>query len=70
MNFPGALEIVLLGYDQVENGTSLEAVEPTLAELICAYPGHEVVEELRWKRTDLMVEQAEAKAIGYPDCTI
>jgi hypothetical protein len=57
VDFPGAFEIVLTAYDQVENGTSLEAVERTLGELIGVYPHHEIVEELRWKLTDLIVER-------------
>ena len=61
MDSPGAFEIVLAAYDQVENGTSLEEVQHTLAELICFDPHHEIVEELRWKRTDLIVEQAHSK---------
>ena len=67
MDCPGAFEIVLAAYDQVENGTSLEAVERTLAELIGVYPQHEVVEELRWKRTDLITERAlsEPDAAGW-----
>ena len=64
VDFPGAFEIVLTAYDQVENGTSLEAVERTLDELICVYPHHEIVEELRWKRTDLIVEQVDSIALG------
>src|SRR5215212_4882212 len=60
VDFPGAFEIVLTAYDQVENGTSLEAVQHTLAELICFDPHHEIVEELRWKRTDLIVEKAHS----------
>lgn len=62
MDSPGSFEIVLAAYDQVENGTSLEAVEQTLAELICVYPHHEIVEELRWKRTDLILKQSDANA--------
>jgi hypothetical protein len=57
---PGAFEIVLAAYDQVENGTSLQAVQSTLAKLVCFDPHHEIVEELRWKRTDLIVEQAHS----------
>ena len=64
VDFPGAFEIVLTAYDQVENGTSLEAVEHTLAELICFDLSHEIVEELRWKRTDLIVDQAHSIALG------
>ena len=60
MDCPGAFEIVLTAYDQVENGTSLHAVERTLAELLGVYPHHEIVEELRWKSTDLIVEQAHS----------
>ena len=60
MDCPGAFEIVLTAYDQVENATSLEAVQHTLAELICFDPHHEIVEELRWKRTDLIVEHGRA----------
>src|SRR4051812_6662045 len=57
MDCPGEFEIVLLAYDQVENATSIEAVERTLAELIRVYPDHPVIEELRWKLTDLVVER-------------
>ena len=60
MDYPGAFGIVLAAYDQVENGTSIDAVERTLIELIRLYPDHEVVEELRWKLTDLIVEQAHS----------
>lgn len=63
MDCPGAFEIVLAAYDQVENGTSLEAVQRTLTELLREYPEHEVVEELRWKLTDLTVEQAQSDAM-------
>ena len=66
MDFPGAFEIVLAAYDQVENGTSLEAVQHTLAELNCFDPHHEIVEELRWKRTDLIVEAySDGNAAGW-----
>ena len=64
MDCPGAFKIVLAAYDQVENGTSLEAVQHTLAELICFDPHHEVVEELRWKRTDLIVERGLSNLDG------
>jgi hypothetical protein len=65
---PGEFEIVLLAYDQVENATSIEAVERTLAELVRVYPDHPVVEELRWKRTDLIVERygADARSVEVP----